>query len=146
MSNEAADRKACREALAVGLTNAVPLAQVVYAYEPHDFDLNSPVVTVNSMGSERPRGTVAGTYATFYFDVAVWVLYSDSANNYTEQDAENLIDQIEQQIAAYLAAPREQVLWNKLSVNGQTQAGYQVIGGNVYRTEIIPLRMEVYRQ
>jgi len=149
----AANRETVRDAVAAllesELTGTGNPVQAVYAYQVGDFGGRSPVVVVSSAGSERPAMTFSGNRATFYLNVHVFVLYSDEGD-WGEDDAEDRLDWIEKEIAAVVDANRgptddwQQLAYGELTAEaGRSRCGSVAVGGLEYRTELVPLRVEV---
>ncbi len=141
------NRKTLRQALRVLLAAEVTSAQAVYAYQKARLAGQSPVVAITSASSERERFTMQGSRLTAAFDVHTFVLHSDgSAATWTEENAENMLDDLEQQIAA--ACDRNPVKvngWARLVYSGATDARDLVkIEGVDYLHEVITIEMQEY--
>src|SRR5262245_52350329 len=95
-----ANRKPLRAALRTLLKAEVSAAQEVYGYGKARFGGQSPVVAITSAGSERARLTMQGSQLTATFEVHTFVIHSDPDSNWTEEHAEDTLDDVEQQIAA----------------------------------------------
>ena len=141
-----ATRKAVRQQLATLLTaelvTAQSLVQAVYSYRIGDFQGQSPVVVVSSGGSQRIPLTFEGTKPTYQILVHVFVVYSTEDGTWTEEDAENALDDIEEAISGVIAANDAlDNYWISLGVNGKSVADSVEIGGVEYRREIIELEV-----
>ena len=141
------NRKSLRQALRTLLKAEVTSAQEVYAYQKARIYGQSPVVAITSAGSERERFTMQGSRLAATFDVHVFVLHSDGATaTWTEEDAENTLDDLEQQIAQ--ACDRNPVKvngWGRLAYAGASDArNLTKIEGVDYLHEIITLEMQEY--
>jgi hypothetical protein len=140
-------RKDIRATLAALLAANVPSAQAVYAYQVADFQGQSPVIALTSSGSERAPMTLRGARSTFWINAHVFVLYADAASGWTEEMAEDALDQVEGEIAAVVGNPdnARSVSWEAIFYNGRSNADQAaVIGGETYLHEVIPLQVEVF--
>lgn len=146
MSSGAApiSRRAVREALAAGLTEACASAEAVYACGVSEFGSRWPVVRVMSRGSERPAITAAGIRSRFTFLVDVWVLYRDGAAGWSEQDAENALDGLEREIIGWLSENQVGGLWTAIYYDGRSAVDVVSIAGEPWLTEAIQVTAEVY--
>ena len=134
-------RQHLADLLSVALVGTGKPAQAVYAYQVGDFQGQSPVVVVSSGGSVRERFTYTGTKPKFNLTIHVFVLYADETGAWTEQDAENALDDIEQIIGATLAANQKTAYWEALTPVNISQTGGVMIGGKEYRTEVFSVRL-----
>lgn len=138
-----ASRKAARQALGALLSAAATSAQAVYRYQKGDWKGISPIVAITSAGSERQRMTMQGSRAVFSFDVHVFVLYK--ATGWTEEQAEDALDDIEQQVCTAVDANPRTAHWASIAYADATQARDTVIiGGATYLHEVIPLQVSVH--
>ncbi|MDR3572861.1 MAG: hypothetical protein P4L50_03285 [Anaerolineaceae bacterium] len=139
-------RKAARQALAALLTSALVgpsgLASQVYDCQPGDFGGQSPVVTVSSGGTQRVNMTFQGTKPTFWLNVHIFVLYATEDKTWTEEMAENALDDIEQTIAGVIEANRHTSSWDFAIQADRSQATSVVIGGLEYRMEVISVQLD----
>lgn len=139
-----ADRKVCRQALATLLASSVTLEQAVYNYQVGDFQGQSPVLVVTSAGTEQTPGDFEGDDTTFYFNIHVFVLYADPDASWTEQNAEDTLDDIEKQIRAMIADNQVTANWSMIRLADRSVTRPIVIGGDEYRHEVFPVAAEVY--
>jgi hypothetical protein len=139
-----ASRKDIRETFANLLRDLVTAAQVVYDHQPGDFGGQSPAVTVGSGGSERSSFTFAGSQSVFYLDVHVFVRVGEDGGPYTQADAEDALDAVEQQIAASLDAVRRGAKWESIDYAGRSEAAFVLVDGLEYKRESIPLQVTVF--
>lgn len=137
-------RRVVREAIAAGLAETCDSAQVVYAYGASDFSAQWPVVRVMSKGSARPPMTGAGIRSQFVFLVDLWVLYKDTANNWSEQDAENTLDALEQEVIAWVTDNQGGELWTSIVYTAPSAVDVVAIAGEPWLTEAIQITAEVY--
>lgn len=127
--------------LAGALVGAGKPAQAVYDYRVGDFQGQSPVVVVSSGGSNRERFTFRGTKPSFELTIHVFVLYADEAGTWTEENAEDALDDIEEVIAETLTANQRTNYWEAISFVEPSQTGSVMVGGKEYRTEVISVRL-----
>lgn len=81
------------------------------------------------------------------FEIHTWTRYSDADNGWTEQNAENMVDALEQQIAQALHTVRGNTAnWIRLEYDApsiiETVAG-QIVGGVPYIHEAATVRVTV---
>lgn len=136
-----ANRQTIRETIASGLSAAVTSAQAVYTHASGDIAGQSPVLRVLSAGSLRQPLSQRGNRALFYLTIQVWVLYADPDAGYTEQNAEDALDQIENQIAAWLASSNS--IAQVINFAGRSAVTAVDLGGEAYMVEEIPLEVSV---
>lgn len=148
----AVSRKTYRQLLATevgqALTNA-GVVQKVYPFRAGNFNGQSPVVTFTSAGSDR-RQEITGSVdaeTSLMFAIDVFVLYADPASNWTESNAEDAIDDIEQVIADWVLKnsngisriEQGQTSWFELVFNERSATGSllqaEKLGGQEYRRE-----------
>lgn len=139
----ASNRGTVRKAFAALLTTALgSLAQATYNYRIGDFGTQNPVVTVSSAGIQRKRATMQGSRATMYLQVDVFVLYSD-LGTWTEDIAEDRIDDIEAAIAGVIDANQANDNWFALTQVDRSQRVDVEIGGVEYIREVLTVAAEV---
>jgi hypothetical protein len=141
------NRKTLRLALRTLLKAEVTSAQEVYGYQKARLKGMTPLVCITSASSERPRFTMAGSRLAAAFDVHTFVLHSDgAAATWTEEDAENMLDDLEQEIAAACGKnPVRAGKWDKLAYSGPTDARALVkIEGVDYLHEVVTIDMQEY--
>lgn len=137
------NRKEVRRALAAGLSASMPTAQAVYGYQKSDFGQQSPVVRVYSSGAERPSMTAKGIRSKFFFTVEVWVLFGKRAA-WSEEDAEDAIDTLEQELIAWIAANQVTAWWTHLEYARPSLMGVVTVGGMQYLVEEFSVAAQVY--
>lgn len=145
----ASSRESARDALATlfsdNLTGAGQPIQAVYNHEPGDFQGQSPVTTVTGGGVMREEGDYGDEWQnTFYLVVTNFVLYADPSAGWTEADAEDALDDVEQAQANLLRSNRSHPggAWQWLAYDGRSQiVKVRQIGGETYLAEIIPLKV-----
>ena len=143
----ASNRETARDALATLISTAMvgtgKPVQAVYNYRPADFGGQSPVVTVSSSGSQRPRMTFAGGQAHFYLQVDMFVLYNDQAS-WTEDLSEDRLDLIESTLAGILDANQRYSPWEAIGFTDRSQRVDVVVGGVEYARETVTIVAEVF--
>ena len=147
-----ASRKTVRDALAALLATALVgaglPAEAVYAYRVADFGKKRSIVTVSGGGSNHPRFTNQGNRSTFYLYIHTFVLYSDAAQSWTEANAEDQLDLIESTIEGVLASHRRYAgYWEAIDYADRSNVvdlDLTEYGGNEYRVEVTPLKIEVF--
>lgn len=143
-------RETARDALAsllsAALVGAGKPAQAVYGYPVSDFQQQSPVVVLRSAGSERTMETMSTRRKSLlYLDLMAFTLYADAASNWTEADAEDQLDSIEQIVDETVAANLVNgTTWADIGYDSKTTTGNVTIGGEQYRYEVIPLKITVF--
>jgi hypothetical protein len=141
----AASRKTSRELLASLLTTGVTAAQAVYAYQVGDFGQLSPVLRVLSLGAARPSLTAEGNQSVFLLEVQVFVVNVDPDSGWTEQNAEDKLDEVEQQIADVIEDnDSNNGTWNALEHAERSAVTKAVVGGETYLMESIPVAVTVF--
>lgn len=136
-------RKDVRQALAGVLATEVTSAQAVYRYQKAKLKGQTPVLCVTSAGSERPAMTMQGNGAVFRLDINVFVLYS-TKTTWTEEQAEDKLDDLEQEIAAVCAKYRTSNVWAHLAYAEPSDARTPItLEGFTYLHEVIPVEIRV---
>ena len=143
----ASNRETVRDALATLISTAMvgtgKPVQAVYNYRPSEFGGQSPVVTVSSQGSERPRLSFAGGQATHFLQVDVFVLYNDQAS-WTEDLAEDRLDLIESMLADIVDPRQRYSSWEAIGYEERSRRIAVVIGGVEYAWESITIGIRVF--
>ena len=148
MASNATSRQTVREHLATllntRLVTTLKSAQVVYDYLPADFDGQTPTVCVTSMGTDRAQMGFDEDYnSAFQLAIVVFVLYAEQGSTYLEDDAEDVLDLLEKQIADFIMDNRRVAgKWDSLLHNDMTRIDYVTIGGNQYKQEVIAVVIE----
>jgi len=141
-----ANRKLIRTALAEVLGREITHAQAVYAYQKAKIAGQTPVLCVTSAGSAREPITMQGSSLTALLDIHVFVLYSDSASGWTEEDAEDRLDDIEQQVATVVDQYRRSTAWSRLAYAERSDARSPIVlEGSTYLHEVIPVEIQEHR-
>ena len=135
-------REPVRDAIVVALRTALTVAQSV---EGHKANIKGqwPAVRLLTDGSLRPQVTEAGIRSEFYYLAQLWVLYYQD-ELWSEAQAEDTLDALEQQLAEWLANHQVGQLWTALMFNGRSRVVIANEGGETYLVEEIPMKAEVY--
>jgi len=113
--------------------------QQCYTYRPATFDGKSPVVCVSSAGSNRERLDFSGDRQNvFYYTIHVFVLYA--AEGWTEANAEDRLDAIEQGIADVISDNPRTANWGGIDYDGRSVRSDVSVGGDAYIMEAIPIQ------
>jgi len=132
-----------RTLLTTALVDGDPrLVQSIYDFQNQEFEGESPVVLIYSGGSNRPQATLVGHGTEMHIWVDVFVsLTADGA--YTEEDAEDRLDDIEAEVAGVVEANANTANWRNLRYQDVSTVFDVKIGGVPYIRELIPLVVEV---
>jgi hypothetical protein len=146
VSETVISRKDVRKEIASGLATA--LSSLVVAVYDHQKPVEaglSPCVRVFGLASQRPIVPATGRRSRFRFNVQAWVLAYDRNGAWTEEDAEDRLDDIEQAIAAWFGDNQLGHLWTAIEYAGFSAVSAAVIeGGESYLVEDIPIEVQVY--
>lgn len=130
--------------LAPAFSSMLVDADDFYKYEPASYHGHSPVVFLASSGAEHPEVTKA-LNSVFFVDVHLLALYKDSAGVYTEEQAADLLDDLEQTLSSAVEAKRVVAnKWQKLSIEARSFAEPTPVGGELYLHEVVTLRASLY--
>lgn len=133
-------RALIRNEVASLLQNGVPSAQEVVNYQTAPAG-RSPFISVLSAGSLRKPWQPLGSKA--YLGIHVYVLHADPDSNWTEEDAEDMIDQVEMEIVDVIVANQTGPYWSGIESEVPSIIDRTIIDGVPYLHEIIPLEFEV---
>lgn len=138
-------RQEVRQELARFLTGRMESAEKVYAYQKADFGKASPVVYLTSSSSHRQKLTGRGYQSVFVINAHLFVLYASKGGNWTEEDAENTLDQLEFELANAVLDIQNNRLISHIRYSGASNADdTAVIGGETYLHEIVPLEVTCF--
>ncbi len=141
-------RKAARRKLAALLQTALVgdglLAQAVYPYQRGDFAGQSPVVCVTSGPANHEPNGFGCDKATFQLLAFVFVAYAVPGTGWTEEDAEDALDDIEAMVAEVVAGNGRSEAWTQIAYAGPTDPQTVVIGGVEYRRELITFDVQLF--
>lgn len=121
------------------------LAYEVVSYRKVDMEAHSPVVMVYSGGTSRPRATLIGHASQVYLWVDIWIA-TTGEGGYTEADAEDRMDDIEQAVANVIDSNyAASGYWNSIMYDGRSIVVDvpPEVAGIPYIREMIPLVAEV---
>lgn len=150
MSANTTSRETVRDALAALLATALvgtglPV-QAVYNYQVSDFGEKSPVVLVLSGGAKRKRhglGT-AKWHSWLRLEVLVFVAEASITESWTDQNVDDILDDIEKRIADVIADHRASASWSYIEFADE---GSRILpartGGKSFKLEAIPVIAEV---
>lgn len=143
----AASRKDTRKALGRLLKATVTSAKEVFPYQETSLKGKSPIVVISSAGSLRERITLRGSAATFQFDAHVFVLQGVKNGPWLNEQAEDMLDDIEQQICeAVDNNQRNAPYWESIRYAESSDAREPLtIEGNTYLYERIAIQVSVPR-
>ena len=135
-------REVVRDALVGQMRPALTVAQSV---EGHKANIQGqwPAVLLLTAGSLRPQVTERGIRSEFYYVAQLWVLYYKEGL-WTEAEAEDTLDALEQQLAEWLANNQVGEIWTGLMFDGRSRVGTYNEGGETFLVEEIPIKAEVY--
>jgi hypothetical protein len=103
----------------------------------------TPLVSVLSAGSGRKRITFQGDQATFYLEVQVWVLQATSG--WTNEQAEDALDEIESLIAGVYESARRTDEWELIEYTSRSMVVEIAVAGTPYYMERIPTTVMLMR-
>jgi hypothetical protein len=143
----ALSRKIIRAKLAELLAVTCTQASHVLAYQPSKIEA-TPGVYVRSMSSDRPPLTVRGKFTRFAFDILILVVHADrtAAPPWTEDKAEDLMDDLEASVCAMLSESRVvDGYWNNLDYSAPSNVEHFTEDGIAYLLELVHVTAEVQR-
>lgn len=152
MSTRKIVRKAIGSKLEADLVGENLPAAAFAAYTKTDFDGASPVITLASSGSGLPPMTPEGSSQTFYYEINTLIIrpnQTEISSGYTEEDAEDSLDDIYNEIREWIAFNRTDKNTNKVWQYIAIAARSNIIpivddGGRGYFMENIPIVVEVF--
>lgn len=116
--------------------------QAVYSYRVGDFGGKSPVVVISSAGAVRSSFTFQGAKPSYRIQVDTFVLYATTDGTWTEEDAENALDDIEKLLADTIAANRANDYWIGIDYVDFSQRIDVTLGGLDYIRESFVLEFK----
>jgi hypothetical protein len=135
-------RADARVLLANIIAGACTGSVAVYSYQPADIKGQSPVIYITTSGSNRANFTGQGVRAFYYINVHILVVYS--AKNWTPENAENTLDELDREIESAIMKNQDTANWYGIDYESRSNADNPaIIGGVTYLHEVIPLVMEV---
>lgn len=144
----AVSRETTRKALATEAAAYITAVATggIYNHKPDDVDGKFPIVAFEAAGAQRTRQNFGSLTSIFFINAHLLVLYANKAQSWTKAQADDALDTLEQQLAAFVeGVPKSSGNWNALTFAGQSTILDNVdIGGERYIDEIVPLLVEVY--
>jgi len=95
-------RSVVRKAIAAALEAELTTVETVVNHQASTTGDTSPMLRVMSAGSDRPPSVSAGNVSSFYIILQAWVFYGTVEGQWTEAQAEDALDAIEQEIADWV--------------------------------------------
>lgn len=141
-------RTEVRRALAAALTTLLTEASEVVRYQRVDIG-TWPFVRVFGDGSQRGVDGYdsIGCLATQYlYTIQVWVLMaSKTSNTWQEEQAEDLVDAIEQKIATWVAGDQVGKPWDALAYRERSRVELFETKAEIYLVEEIPIAATILK-
>lgn len=137
-SNRKTVRQAFATILETALVTTLNLVTDVYAGQVADFQQQSPVVVVASGPTSRKRITYQGTIPQHTLHLHIFVVYATPDGAWTELNAEDALDDIENAVAGVVDANQKNTYWEAITAE-PSEPGSVLIGGVEYRHELIRL-------
>ena len=148
MTSNITNRETIRDAVAALLSSALVgsglSVQSVYNYQVAQFGTESPVVVVTSSGSIRSKiAQVTRTNSSVYIDIHIFVTYT--ATSWTEAQSEDRLDLIEKSVLDCIFDNQVNLTtWDWITQDGRSKIDEVEIGGEFYRHEVIPLKVDLH--
>ena len=136
----AVSRKPVRQQLAIDIAVDMTTAHTVYDHRPATLN-GSPAVLVISVNTLRNRRlTQSGQGQEFFFEIHNLVR-NEFSTTYTEEDAEDALDDLEFELAGWMEDPTntKSTFWQSFRYDGPTILGRTKIGGIEYQDEIVSI-------
>ena len=136
----AVSRKPVRQQLAIDIAVSMTTAKTVYDHRPSTLN-GSPAVLVISVNTLRNRRlSQSGLGQEFFFEIHNLVR-NEFSTTYTEEDAEDALDDLEFELAGWMDDPTKtkSTLWQSVRYDGPTILGRTKIGGIEYQDEIVSI-------
>jgi len=109
------NRKTVRAAMHVVLSAGAPAGWNMFAYRAAALKGISPAILLGGVGSIRPPLTPKGLVSQFTIEVITLVLLRDDASDWTEAQAEDVLDDMELYVSNALLKNRRSELWDELT-------------------------------
>lgn len=139
------NRKDIRAQLKAILDAGASIPQDIIGYKPslEDIQAQSPIVSITSAGGSREAFTFQGMrLSPGLFDITLYVLTTDGAG-FTKDEAEDLLDDLEAEIAGTLANNRSHSgYWQDITWASPSSIADVAREGVTYIREIITLAIE----
>jgi len=135
------NRKDIRSKALALLIPHLSAAQEVLKHKPSKIEGQTPIVYLTSSGSNRPPLTSRGLKSQVMLNIHILVLQSKEDENYTNENSEDLLDDLEFGVALFVeTSQRAEGSWISIDYDGKTNADNVIIEeGHVYTHEIIRL-------
>lgn len=117
--------------------------QAAYDYMKTTFDGQSPVIVIGSSGTLPTGMTFEGWKLSYYYDI-IALIARESEAEYTEEDADDALDDVAQELMETLQANRKTADWQCLEFDGPSVPAPASVGGDPYWMEITPVLVHVY--
>lgn len=141
-------RTQVRQALAAELTTLLTEASEVVRYQRVDIGA-WPFVRIFGDGSQRGadgHNSIGGLATQYLYTIQVWVLMaSKTTNTWQEEQAEDLMDAIEQKIATWVAGDQVGKLWDELAYRERSRVDIFETKAEIYLVEEIPIVATILR-
>lgn len=134
-TNRKTVRKAFAALLATAMVGVGKPVQAVYDFRKGDFQGQSPVVVVSGDGDKRLRFTFEGVKPAYHLQIDIFVLYARTDGTWTEDMAEDVLDDIGLILADTVSDNRKSTDWIELYYTEFSQRLDVVIGGLDYIRE-----------
>lgn len=135
-------RTEVRQAVAADLTTLLTEASEVVRYQRVDFGA-WPFVRVFGDGSQRGvdgYDSIGCVATQFLLTIQVWVLMASKTNNlWQEEQAEDVLDAIEQKIAVWLTGVHVGRPWDELRYRERSRVDVYETKAEMYLVEEIPI-------
>lgn len=141
-----ADRGVYRRSLAAFIQKVTDVPKVVLPYMPAVTKLQSPMMSVTGAPTDRKRMTSKSYENSFAFGLRLITLYSKDGEEWTPEQAEDMLDRLEREASiALLLADMQSAAQKWLSVSRQGASTFDMLkdSGAYWLTETIPVILEV---
>lgn len=143
---QVADRKVYRKLLVAFLKRSMNTPKTVLPYLPTVTKLQSPMVSVTGGPTDRQRDTPKAYNNMFGFSIHLTTWYSSSKDNWTPENAEDMLDTLEHELAiALLLADMQSASngWRSISRQGLSTFDILDDSGRLWLTEKVAVVMEI---
>lgn len=140
------NRGVYRRSLAAFIERVTDVPKVVLPYLPAVSKLQSPMMSVTGAPTDRKRMTSKGYENSFAFGLRLITLYSKDGEEWTPENAEDMLDRLEYEASvALLLADMQSQTQSWLSVSRQGASTFDMLkdSGAYWLTETIPVILEV---
>lgn len=152
MASNVINRKTIRNALATLLRGGLDTTWDVWNYGTSEFAGRARNIVVASgdtdyfaNAADDFGNTKADADAEFDFNIGIFILYSNDAQSWSAEDSQDALDDGRKLLTDILRDNETTDDWSVLRLNGRSRVGIVTdIGGNPYRSEIVPVRVYIY--